>query len=56
MPNVSIYIPDDAKSQEIMKRVEIKQEAYEKQFGRKISFSELVMQGLALLVQVNDKK
>ena len=58
MANVSIYLPEDAKSQEILERVKIKQEAYEKQFGKKLSFSEMVMRGLELLVQVepNGKK
>ena len=55
MANVSVYIPDDAKSKEVLKRVEMKRDLYKKQFGREISFSEMVMQGLALLVQVGKK-
>jgi hypothetical protein len=56
MGNVSIYLPPDSKTQEIMKRVKMKQAAFEKEFGRKISFSELVIQGLANLVKVDGKK
>jgi hypothetical protein len=53
--NVSIYLPEDAKAQEILKRVEIKRDAFEKEFGRKPSFSEMVMLGLEKLVQVEKK-
>jgi len=54
--NVSIYLPFDAKSKAILERVSAKQELFEKEFGRKISFSEMVMKGLELLVQVDTKK
>jgi hypothetical protein len=45
--NVSVYMPDNAETKIIMDRVEVLQKMY------RASFSELVVEGLKLLVSQN---
>jgi hypothetical protein len=52
MPNTTIYLPDDSKTKELLKRVEVYRETHEKVLQHKPSFSECVIRGLEKLVEV----
>lgn len=50
----SIYFPDDAKTKEVLKRVEARQNAQAKVLGRRPSFSEIILEALKKLVSVKN--
>jgi len=56
MANTTIYFPDDSKTKELLKRVEIYRATHEKLLSHKPSFSECVIRGLKKLVEVDKNK
>ena len=52
----TVYFPDDAKTKEVFKRVEVYQKKRGEAYGKDPSFSEIVVEALTALVSVKGTK